>query len=527
LKYAARVFAFILCTLIVVGCASKPATKATETQTAVETTPPKAEAAKPEAEAAPQEAAPQEAESRTAVVSDMTEPPPPPPTLVLAPDEPALPEVARAPETPPKKVEAAPQPAVAAKETPPAVKETPKPAAKPKEPVKPKAAPPAVKPAEEKPSPPPARETVPVPSVGLGELPTRAAPEVAEDTVSYSRTVRATVGQLVEVPFRGAGWVFLGELSSRKGLPYDSRRLDADGQSFIFRAEAVGTYSLKFFRQDFIEDYVVNDYVRVVIGESAGGSTLGGFSVPVDRGRVVAEPRWPLTGAPVAASAPTAAPTAPAAPTAASAAAAPQTAPTMASPAAPASAAPGPATPVQAAPAQATTTPTPAAATTAMPAATMPAASTAVPAAATRAPASSAPQAASTPTAMPATGAATSPTAAAGAVATGPQGLAAIEALPSDAGPEAFLAIVKTEAEAGRTASALEALDRFRDRFPAGTDEAWWLYGRLLETNGPTKDVKAALGFYKRLVADYPQSSRYDEARKRIAYLERYYFQIR
>jgi outer membrane protein assembly factor BamD (BamD/ComL family) len=108
-----------------------------------------------------------------------------------------------------------------------------------------------------------------------------------------------------------------------------------------------------------------------------------------------------------------------------------------------------------------------------------------------------------------------------------PKGLAAIEALPSDAGPEAFLSIVKTEAEAGRTAGALEALDRFRDRFPAGSDEAWWLYGRLLETNGPTKDVKAALGFYKRLVADYPQSSRYDEARKRIAYLERYYFQIR
>lgn len=517
-----RFFTIILCALIFAGCASKPATKAAEAKDAAATTSPAAEAAKAEAEAAPVPA-PQEAEPRTAVVSDMTEPPPPPPTLVLAPDEPAPPEVARAPEALPKKVEAAPQPSVAApKEAPPAAKEAAKPAAKPKEPVKPKAAPPVVKPAEEKAPPPPARETVPVPAAGLGELPTRAAPEAAEDTVSYSRTVRATVGQLVEVPFRGAGWVFLGELSSRKGLPYDSRRLDADGQSFIFRAEAVGSYSLKFFRQDFIEDYIVNDYVRVIIGESAGGSTLGGFSVPVDRGRVVAEPRWPVVGA----SAPAASPQAQ---TAASASAAPQTAPAMTAPTSPAASAS--AAPIQAAPASAS------AATMAVPA---PAATTPATAATARAPASVAPQAASAPVSAPTTGAATSvaaatpnlaPTSAAAAsptaVATGPQGIAAIEALPSDAGPEAFLAIVKTEAEAGRTSSALEVLDRFRDRFPAGTDEAWWLYGRLLETNGPTKDVKAALGFYKRLVADYPQSSRYDEARKRIAYLERYYFQIR
>jgi outer membrane protein assembly factor BamD (BamD/ComL family) len=104
---------------------------------------------------------------------------------------------------------------------------------------------------------------------------------------------------------------------------------------------------------------------------------------------------------------------------------------------------------------------------------------------------------------------------------------AALDSLPGDAGPEAYFAIIVAEADAARVANALEALDRFRERFPAGSDEAWWLYGRMLEMNGPTKDVKAALGFYKRLVAEYPQSSRYDEARKRIAYLERYYFEIR
>ncbi|GAB1482982.1 hypothetical protein MASR2M78_17980 [Treponema sp.] len=49
----------------------------------------------------------------------------------------------------------------------------------------------------------------------------------------------------------------------------------------------------------------------------------------------------------------------------------------------------------------------------------------------------------------------------------------------------------------------------------------------MLEANGPNKDIKSALSYYKRLMAEYPQSSRYDEARKRVAYLERYYFDIR
>ncbi|MFZ5368036.1 MAG: hypothetical protein ACOZCE_07360, partial [Spirochaetota bacterium] len=72
----------------------------------------------------------------------------------------------------------------------------------------------------------------------------------------------------VEIPYQGAGWVYLGEVGGRKGLAYDSRRLDPDGQTFVFRCEASGTYTVKFFKQDFIKDYIINDYVEVVVGES-------------------------------------------------------------------------------------------------------------------------------------------------------------------------------------------------------------------------------------------------------------------
>jgi hypothetical protein len=73
----------------------------------------------------------------------------------------------------------------------------------------------------------------------------------------------------------------------------------------------------------------------------------------------------------------------------------------------------------------------------------------------------------------------------------------------------------------------LGILDSFRDRFPAGSDEAWWLYGQLLEANSPSKDIKSALGFYRRLLGEYPLSNRYEAAKRRIAYLEQFYFNIR
>jgi hypothetical protein len=59
-----------------------------------------------------------------------------------------------------------------------------------------------------------------------------------------------------------------------------------------------------------------------------------------------------------------------------------------------------------------------------------------------------------------------------------------------------------------------------------GSDEAWWLYGQFLEAAGPSRDIRSALDYYRRLVREYPQSPRYNEARRRVAYLERYYFSI-
>ncbi|MDR3166701.1 MAG: hypothetical protein LBT93_02055, partial [Treponema sp.] len=100
-------------------------------------------------------------------------------------------------------------------------------------------------------------------------------------------------------------------------------------------------------------------------------------------------------------------------------------------------------------------------------------------------------------------------------------------AAPSpDTTPEGYLRRAREEFDAGRIGSALSVLDHFREQYPGGSDEVWWLYGQLFEANGPNRDIRSALDYYRRLIREYPQSPRYAEARRRIAYLERYYFNI-
>jgi tetratricopeptide (TPR) repeat protein len=299
------------------------------------------------------------------------------------------------------------------------------------------------------------------------DLPSRVQSETPEEQVVFSRVVRMTVRQILEIPFSGTGWVYLGELGNRRGIVYDSRKLDIEagitvGQSFVFRAELPGTYILKFYKQDFIQDYIINDYVQVIVGE-AYESSPGLFG---ERSRIVAEPRWP----PVAGSArPLPVETAPersretVVPERARETAAPETSGgTTQAPAL------EPRTPVEAA---------------------------------GEASAQAAPSAQSTPQTD--------------------------SGFSRDTPPDEYVRRAKQEFDAGRLEQALTILDLMKQFYPLGTDEALWLYGQLLEASSPSRDIRLALEYYRRLVREYPQSNRVEDARRRIAYLERYYFGIR
>jgi hypothetical protein len=309
--------------------------------------------------------------------------------------------------------------------------------------------------------------------------------EILEPETAYSRTVRATVGQLVEVPFRGTGWVYLGELGSRPGIVYASRRLDPEGQSFIFRTEAPGTYGLKFYKQDFIRDYILNDHVQVIVGEPPEAAALGWFNPAIDRGRVAAEPRWPN--------------------------ALEEEALGRNSGAGTQAVRAGTGRAQRAAEVQGGTDRTSGAVI-----GTQGAAEVQGPAVQENVP-------------PPASDGVLLPAAAVqGPVDAGrPDRNAGEDGGPEDLRPGDYPERARREFEAGRVASAIAVLDQFRERYPSGSDEVWWLYGQFYEAGSPFRDIRSALDYYRRLVREYPQSRRYNDARRRIAYLERYYINIR
>lgn len=443
-------------------------------------------------------------------LSGLSEPPEPPVQEPLpAIQEPALP-VVQEPEPP---VIKEPVPSVREQPAPqvPAVQEPPVPPVR-EQPVReqPRRPPPpppiAREPAvREPPAPPPVPEFIrpsqpPPPPEKESERPFAAIPDLpalprslSGDKQNYSRTVNAFTGQYVEIPFRGPGWVYLGELGSRRGVSYDSRRLDSEGMVFVFRADEEGSYSLRFNRQDFIRDFIINDYVKVIVQAAPEITGSVWHSTAVTPDRVYAAPRWPpanglRSGLPLGGEAQPAAET-------------------LSQPETPLR----PEAPLQ------------------QEAPLQPAGSASI---GNAAPTGSA---VSTGNAVP-TGSA-APTGSAGQEApggprAGPSAQSAAVRDTETAPPEAsvpgdYLSRAQEEYEAGRIAGALGVLDRFSLAYPGGSDEAYWLYGQALEVNGPNRDIRLALDYYRRLVREYPQSGRYDAARRRIAYLERFYFDIR
>jgi Tfp pilus assembly protein PilF len=98
---------------------------------------------------------------------------------------------------------------------------------------------------------------------------------------------------------------------------------------------------------------------------------------------------------------------------------------------------------------------------------------------------------------------------------------------PENMQPSEYVRRAKLEFDAGRMEQGLTILDAMKLRFPLLTDEALWLYGQLYEANSSVRDIRLALEYYRRLVREYPQSNQVADAERRIAYLERFYFNIR
>jgi len=318
----------------------------------------------------------------------------------------------------------------------------------------------------------------------------------------FSRIVRAAVGQLVEIPFRGNNWSYLEDMVSRRGIAYMSRRVDSEGMTFTFRAEDTGIFALRFYRRDYIRDYILYDYVQVIVDEQPDKAGAAAVNPSIDRGKVIAEPRWPsaldeaamLRGGarPSSGNNDGSSASSPASSANRDSAfsQAQRTAPQVSS------------TNRDSSAAQAAT---------------------------------ASPQAASSNRDTPSQtqGTVTAPQTAIPQVVTPP---AATPAAPTDAAPpaekkeklppEEILKKAQDAFNGGKAADAIALLDQYTEFYPGGSDELYWMYGQFYEANTPSRNILLSLDNYRRLVNEYPQSGRYNDARRRISYLERFYINI-
>jgi len=92
--------------------------------------------------------------------------------------------------------------------------------------------------------------------------------------------------------------------------------------------------------------------------------------------------------------------------------------------------------------------------------------------------------------------------------------------------PEEILKRAQDAFNGGKAAEAIALLDQYNEFYPGGNDELYWFYGQFYEANTPSRNILLSLDYYRRLVDEYPQSKRYNDARRRISYLERFYINI-
>jgi outer membrane protein assembly factor BamD (BamD/ComL family) len=106
-----------------------------------------------------------------------------------------------------------------------------------------------------------------------------------------------------------------------------------------------------------------------------------------------------------------------------------------------------------------------------------------------------------------------------------------VPAVPSPLAADEYLKQAKEEFDATRVAAAISLLDQFSEHYPPErtilSDELYWLYGQFYEANSPSRNILLSLDYYRRLINEYPQSNRCNDARRRISYLERYFINNR
>ncbi len=90
----------------------------------------------------------------------------------------------------------------------------------------------------------------------------------------------------------------------------------------------------------------------------------------------------------------------------------------------------------------------------------------------------------------------------------------------------AILEQAKKDTSDKKYSLAYDALIMYLEQSTDNRDEALYLLGQLLEADSPIKNIKEAINTYQTLCDNYPASSYWENANKRIIYLKRFYIDI-
>ena len=96
--------------------------------------------------------------------------------------------------------------------------------------------------------------------------------------------------------------------------------------------------------------------------------------------------------------------------------------------------------------------------------------------------------------------------------------------------PEEVYALAETAFNETRYADALNILDDFFKNFTPSDncfDKAVFLKARIYETPSDYRNIRGALDEYKKITAFFPESDLWEDARRRITYINRFYMDIR
>ncbi|MDR3284219.1 MAG: hypothetical protein LBS97_03445 [Treponema sp.] len=117
----------------------------------------------------------------------------------------------------------------------------------------------------------PASETQPEKSAETAEIaesdPAPILTPESEALPAPSRSVTLYVGQYLDIPCPGYGWVYLGEVENQRLVSYVERRQAGNNTTFTIRADKPGTALLQFYKNDRLSNAALNDYFEVTIAE--------------------------------------------------------------------------------------------------------------------------------------------------------------------------------------------------------------------------------------------------------------------